>query len=114
MAASLTLISLGFTLWTLNIGYFTVSATADKDFDYDALPGTQHEFKVQVNAGKEECFAQKVALGAVFHVQYEVCIRNNHFAVVSFVDLIGCDKMWKKMSRKLFYFCRCCVVGIAL
>lgn len=72
MAASLTLISLGFTFWTLNIGYFTVLATADGDFDYDALPGTQHEFKVQVNAGKEECFAQKVALGAVFHVQYEV------------------------------------------
>lgn len=72
MSASLTLISLGFTFWTLNIGNFTVSGTADGDFDYDALPGTQHEFKVQVNAGKEECFAQKVALGAVFHVQYEV------------------------------------------
>lgn len=105
MAASLTLISLGFTLWTLNIGYFTVSATADKDFDYDALPGTQHEFKVQVNAGKEECFAQKVALGAVLHVQYEVCICS-HFAVVSFVDL--------KCPEKLFYSRRCCVVGIAL
>lgn len=86
MSASLTLISLGFTFWTLNMGDFTVSGTADGDFDYDALPGTQHEFKVQVNAGKEECFAQKVALGAVFHVQYEVCICS-HFAVVSLVDL---------------------------
>lgn len=58
--------------WILS-GGLTVSGTADGDFDYDALPGTQHEFKVQVNAGREECFAQKVALGAVFHVQYEVC-----------------------------------------
>nr|XP_022339506.1 transmembrane emp24 domain-containing protein 5-like [Crassostrea virginica] len=57
--------------WILS-GGLTVSGTADGDFDYDALPGTQHEFKVQVNAGREECFAQKVALGAVFHVQYEV------------------------------------------
>lgn len=40
MSASLTLISLGFTFWTLNIGDFTVSGTADGDFDYDALPGT--------------------------------------------------------------------------
>ena len=62
--------------WILS-GGLTVSGTADGDFDYDALPGTQHEFKVQVNAGKEECFAQKVALGAVFHVQYEVCYWHN-------------------------------------
>lgn len=72
MAVSLTLITLGFAFWILSTGDFIVSGTADGDFDYDALPGTQHEFKVQVNAGKEECFAQKVALGAVFHVQYEV------------------------------------------
>lgn len=104
MAASLTLISLGFTFWTFNIGYFTVLATADGDFDYDALPGTQHEFKVQVNAGKEECFAQKVALGAVFHVQYEVCIRNNSFCRGVFCRLNRVRQDVEKNVQKIVLF----------
>lgn len=42
------------------------------EFDFDALPGTQHEFKIFVKGGKEECFVQKVAQGANLHVQFEV------------------------------------------
>lgn len=44
----------------------------DFEFDFDALPGTQHEFKIVVKAGKEECFVQKVAQGANLHIQFEV------------------------------------------
>lgn len=42
------------------------------EFDFDALPGTQHDFKIFVKGGKEECFVQKVAQGANLHVQFEV------------------------------------------
>lgn len=62
-----------FVIWILDEMVCVVWSSRDGDFDYDELPGTQHEFKIEVSAGKEECFAQKVASGAMFHVQYEVC-----------------------------------------
>lgn len=43
------------------------------EFDFDGLPGAQHEFKVEVGAGKEECFYQKVVAGGKMHVSFEVC-----------------------------------------
>ena len=43
-----------------------------EDFDFDGLPGAQHEFKVEVPAAKEECFFQKAARGAKLHVSFEV------------------------------------------
>ena len=42
------------------------------DFDFDGLPGSSHEFKIEVLPGKEECFIQKVARGARLHVAFEV------------------------------------------
>ena len=42
------------------------------DFDFDGLPGVQHEFKVEVLAGKEECFFQAIKQGAQLHVSFEV------------------------------------------
>ncbi|CAH1776122.1 unnamed protein product [Owenia fusiformis] len=42
------------------------------DFDFDGLPGAQHEFRIEVGAGKEECFFQKIAKGANLHVTFEV------------------------------------------
>ncbi|XP_061188552.1 transmembrane emp24 domain-containing protein 5-like [Saccostrea echinata] len=71
MATSITSILLLFVISLLDERVF-VCGIDEGDFDYDALPGTQHEFKIEVKAGDEDCFAQKVALGAVFHVQYEV------------------------------------------
>ena len=43
-----------------------------EEFDFDGLPGAQHEFKVEVGAGKEECFFQKVVAGGKMHISFEV------------------------------------------
>ena len=45
------------------------------DFDFDGLPGVQHEFKVDIPGGAEECFFQKAARGAKFYVSFEVCMH---------------------------------------
>ncbi|XP_046556718.1 transmembrane emp24 domain-containing protein 5-like [Haliotis rubra] len=44
----------------------------DDEFDFDGLPGVQHEFKFEIAAGREECFFQMAAKGAKLHVSYEV------------------------------------------
>ncbi|OWF56051.1 transmembrane emp24 domain-containing protein 6-like isoform X3 [Mizuhopecten yessoensis] len=49
-----------------------VSGAEYDDFDFDGLPGVQHEFKIEVQAGREECFHQKVAEGANLHMSFEV------------------------------------------
>ncbi|XP_061162354.1 transmembrane emp24 domain-containing protein 6-like [Saccostrea echinata] len=56
------------------------------EFDFDALPGTQHEFKVDVKAGKEECFVQKVAQGANLYVQFEVLRGGDRSINVVLID----------------------------
>ncbi|XP_021356642.1 transmembrane emp24 domain-containing protein 6-like isoform X1 [Mizuhopecten yessoensis] len=53
-----------------------VSGAEYDDFDFDGLPGVQHEFKIEVQAGREECFHQKVAEGANLHMSFEVL--NSH------------------------------------
>ena len=42
------------------------------EFDFDGLPGAQHEFKIEIPAGKEECFYQKIVAGGKLHVSFEV------------------------------------------
>lgn len=42
------------------------------DFDFDGIPGANHEFKIEVAAGTEECFYQKVPKGGNIHINYEV------------------------------------------
>lgn len=44
----------------------------NEDFDFDGLPGVSYEFKVEVNAGDEQCFHQKIAQGARLYVSFEV------------------------------------------
>ncbi|CAC5381917.1 TMED6 [Mytilus coruscus] len=43
----------------------------NEDFDFDGLPGVSYEFKVEVNAGDEQCFYQKIAQGARLYVSFE-------------------------------------------
>jgi len=45
----------------------------DDEFDFDGLPGAQHEFKVEVGAGTEECYYQMIKQGGKLHVSFEVC-----------------------------------------
>ncbi|ESO98526.1 hypothetical protein LOTGIDRAFT_142774 [Lottia gigantea] len=42
------------------------------DFDTEGFPGVQYEFKLQVEAGTEECFYQKISKGSKLHVSFEV------------------------------------------
>ncbi|XP_048753567.1 transmembrane emp24 domain-containing protein 5-like [Ostrea edulis] len=58
----------------------------DFEFDFDALPGTQHEFKIFVKAGEEECFVQKAAQGANLHVQFEVLRGGDRTINVVLID----------------------------
>ena len=42
------------------------------EFDFDGLPGAQHEFKIEVKGGGIECFYQHVVQGGKIHVSFEV------------------------------------------
>ena len=48
------------------------------DFDFDGLPGVQHEFKIEVPPGREECFYQNIKLGAQLHVSFQVSYSRHH------------------------------------
>ena len=52
-----------------------VLGTETDEFDFDGLPGAQHEFKIEVGAGKEECFYQKIVAGGKLHISFEVSIK---------------------------------------
>jgi hypothetical protein len=40
--------------------------------DFENLPGVQHEFRIEVAAGKKECIFQKLAENAQLHVSFQV------------------------------------------
>ena len=44
----------------------------DFDFDFDGLPGVNHEFKVEVAAGARECFYQRMKVDAFLQVAFRV------------------------------------------
>ena len=44
----------------------------DDEFDFDGLPGVQHEFKVSISPGREECFYQMIKRNAQLHVSFQV------------------------------------------
>ena len=69
---ALPLISAIFCLLPALISPEDVLGERTDDFDFDGLPGVQHEFKVDVPAGREECFYQKIKSGAQLHVSFEV------------------------------------------
>lgn len=62
------------------------------EFDFDGLPGAQHEFKIEIKPGHIECFYQKIVQGGKIHVSFEVSsifylIRLPSFAVyISFMS----------------------------
>ena len=57
----------------------------DFDFDFDGLPGVNHEFKVEVAAGARECFYQSMKVDAflqvAFHVSTSVGTRGTQLTV---------------------------------
>lgn len=67
----------------------TVLGEKNDDFDFDGLPGVQHEFKVEVGAGREECFFQRAAQGAKIHVSFEVLRGGDRN-----VDVVLRDSQW--------------------
>ncbi|XP_069114722.1 transmembrane emp24 domain-containing protein 6-like isoform X2 [Argopecten irradians] len=69
----------------LHMGKVAIAAEYD-DFDFDGLPGVQHEFKIEVPAGGEECFHQKVAEGANLHMSFEVLRGADRLVDVFFKD----------------------------
>ena len=54
------------------------------DFDFDGLPGVQHEFKVEIPGGVEDCFFQRAATGAKLYVSFEVSV------VLRLLFVFGC------------------------
>ena len=52
--------------------------TRNDDFDFDGLPGVTYEFKVEVHAGHEQCFYQRVKQGARLHISYQVSVKFLH------------------------------------
>ncbi|KAL4221529.1 Golgi ribbon formation [Mactra antiquata] len=66
------IISTVLNLVSLGVRAERVLGTETDEFDFDGLPGAQHEFKIEVGAGKEECFFQKIPAGGKLHISFEV------------------------------------------
>ncbi|XP_013420995.1 transmembrane emp24 domain-containing protein 5 [Lingula anatina] len=49
-----------------------VLGDSNEDFDFDGLPGSQHEFKIEIPAGRFECFYQKMEMDEEIHISFEV------------------------------------------
>uniref|UniRef100_A0A0B7BIR0 GOLD domain-containing protein n=1 Tax=Arion vulgaris TaxID=1028688 RepID=A0A0B7BIR0_9EUPU len=64
----------------------------NEEFDFDGLPGAQHEFKVYVPGGTEDCFYQPVDKGAKLHVNYEA-LKGEHF-----IDFYVRDPQWQVLE----------------
>ena len=67
-----------FLTWIFTIFHIThqesvLFGDSTDDFDFDGLPGVQHEFKIDVPAGREECFYQIIKAGATFYMTFQVC-----------------------------------------
>ncbi|XP_076472498.1 transmembrane emp24 domain-containing protein 5-like [Babylonia areolata] len=92
------------TLWLLSMQMADFRAERimgeerNDDFDFDGLPGTQHEFKLEVGGGMEECFYQRVAQGALMHVNFEVLQggdRNLNVMIRDFRNQVVEGTYWK-------------------
>lgn len=70
-AKSLFICAIFGTLFKWGRGEVVLGRETD-EFDFDGLPGAQHEFKMSVGAGREECFFQKIVEGGKLHVSFEV------------------------------------------
>ena len=46
------------------------------EHDFDGLPGVQHEFKVNIAPGREECFFQMVKRSATLHLSFQVSMSS--------------------------------------
>ncbi|XP_052820869.1 transmembrane emp24 domain-containing protein 6-like isoform X1 [Mya arenaria] len=72
MTMILTTLSLVMILFTSSAAGEKVLGEETDEFDFDGLPGAQHEFKIEIGAGREECFYQKIVAGGKIHVSFEV------------------------------------------
>lgn len=41
--------------------------------NFEALPAVTMDYKVKIDAGKEDCYYQFVSPGATFYVSFQVC-----------------------------------------
>lgn len=65
--------------WTL------VEAQSSEKPWYEALPAVAMDYKVHIDAGKEDCYFQYVQPGAAFYVSFQVsktCCNNTTFCNV--------------------------------
>lgn len=63
--------SICFHLFPVGRGELVLGRETD-DFDFDGLPGAQHEFKIEIRAGQEECFYQKIKKGGKIFTRFQV------------------------------------------
>ncbi|CAG5121685.1 unnamed protein product [Candidula unifasciata] len=64
----------------------------NEEFDFDGLPGAQHEFKVHIPGSTEDCFFQPAVKGARFHVNFEV-LKGEQF-----IDFYIRDPQWQVLE----------------
>ncbi|XP_076451378.1 transmembrane emp24 domain-containing protein 6-like [Babylonia areolata] len=72
----------------------------NEDFDFDGLPGVQHEFKVDIPGGVNDCFFQRVARGANVHVSFEVLRGGDYNVDVVVSDSQGQVVNYKQWKRQ--------------
>ena len=70
MATLLLRLTAAFLVVALVVG----DASEEFDFDFDGLPGVNHEFKVEVRAGSRQCFYQSMKEDAYLQVAFHVGI----------------------------------------
>ncbi|XP_012937856.1 transmembrane emp24 domain-containing protein 5 [Aplysia californica] len=70
-----------------------VLGVENSEFDFDGLPGAQHEFKVDIPGSTEDCFFQAVSEGAQMHVSFEVLKGGDKN-----VDFYVRDQNWQVME----------------
>ncbi|CAL1531034.1 unnamed protein product [Lymnaea stagnalis] len=79
------------------LGCEKILGEENSEFDFDGLPGAQHEFKVYIPGQTEDCFFQPVAQGANFHVNFEVLKGGENK-----VDFYIRDQQWNVMEYQNF------------
>ena len=63
---------LGLAAAFLVVALVAGDASEEFDFDFDGLPGVNHEFKVEVRAGSRQCFYQSMKEDAYLQVAFHV------------------------------------------
>lgn len=56
--------------------FLILLASRTDGFSYEDLPAVAMEYKVHIDAGKEDCYSQYVNPGATFYVSFQVAIAS--------------------------------------